>query len=62
LRFGIGRPYEGEDPVNYVLSPIPLIERKKLNLAFNLGEEIIKTFIFYGENRAISKSNKKGIY
>lgn len=62
LRFGIGRPYEGEDPVNYVLSPIPLIERKKLNLAFNLGEEIIKTFIFYGETRAISKSNKKGIY
>lgn len=62
LRFGIGRPPLDLDPVNYVLSPISLIERKKLKEAFNLGEDIIKTFIFYGEEKAISKSNKKGIY
>lgn len=62
LRFGIGRPPLDLDPVNYVLSPIGLIERKKLKEAFNLGEDIIKTFIFYGEEKAISKSNKKGIY
>lgn len=62
LRFGIGRPPDDIDPVNYVLSPISLIERKKLREAFNLGEEIIKTFIFYGEEKAVSKSNKKGIY
>ncbi|MCX8094714.1 MAG: aminoacyl-tRNA hydrolase [Caldisericia bacterium] len=62
LRFGIGRPPEYIDPINYVLSPISLIERKKIRSAFNLGEEIIKTFIFYGEEKAISKSNKKGIY
>lgn len=62
LRFGIGRPPDGIDPINYVLSPISLIERKKLKEAFNLGEEIIKTFIFYGEEKAVSKSNKKGIY
>jgi PTH1 family peptidyl-tRNA hydrolase len=62
LRFGIGRPPPEIDPINYVLSPISLVERKKLKSAFNLGEEIIKTFIFYGEEKAISKSNKKGIY
>ncbi len=62
LRFGIGRPPDDIDPVKYVLSPISLIERKKLREAFNLGEEIIKTFIFYGEEKAVSKSNKKGIY
>jgi PTH1 family peptidyl-tRNA hydrolase len=62
LRFGIGRPPQELDPVNYVLSPITIIERRKLKEAFNLGEEIIKTFIFYGAEKAISKSNKKGIY
>ncbi len=62
LRFGIGRPPFDIDPVNYVLTPISLIERKKFKNSFNLGEEIIKTFIFYGEEKAISKSNKKGIY
>ena len=62
LRFGIGRPPQDIDTINYVLSPITILERKKLKDAFNLGEDIIKTFIFYGAEKAISKSNKKGIY
>lgn len=62
LRFGIGRPPQDIDPVNYVLSPISILEWKRLKGAFNLGEDIIKTFVFYGAEKAISKSNKKGIY
>lgn len=62
LRIGIGRPLDDIDPVNYVLGPIPFVDRKILRRAFILGEEILKTFIFYGEHKAVSKSNKKGIY
>ncbi len=62
LRIGIGRPSKDIDPINYVLNPIPFIDRKIYKKAFLLGEDILKTFIFDGEQKAISKSNKKGIY
>ncbi len=62
LRFGIGRPIDELDMVNYVLSGVPLKDKKLISKAFLLGEEILKTFINYGEKKAISKSNKKGIY
>lgn len=62
LRIGIGRPPYGIDPVSYVLNSIPFIDRKIFKKAFFLGEDILKTFIFQGEQKAVSKSNKKGIY
>lgn len=62
LRIGIGAPVDNDDMVNYVLSGIPLKDKKLILKAFDLGEEILKTFIIYGEKKAISKSNKKGIY
>lgn len=62
LRIGIGRPPSDLDTINYVLNPIPFLERKIYKKAFLLGEDILKTFIFDGEQKAVSKSNKKGIY
>ena len=62
LRIGIGRPIEDIDPINYVLNPVPFVDRKIYKKAFILGEDILKTFIFYGDQKAVSKSNKKGIY
>jgi len=62
LRIGIGRPPIDIDPINYVLSPVFFHDRKIYKKAFNLAEDILKSFIFYGEQKAVSKSNKKGIY
>lgn len=62
LRIGIGRPSDDIDTINYVLSPIPFVDRKIYKKAFIHAEDILMSLIFYGEEKAISKSNKKGIY
>ncbi|MGB9750384.1 MAG: aminoacyl-tRNA hydrolase [Caldisericia bacterium] len=62
LRIGIGRPPDDIDTINYVLSPIPFVDRKIYKKAFIHAEDILMSFIFYDEEKAVSKSNKKGIY
>lgn len=62
LRIGIGRPPDDIDPINYVLNAVPFIDRKIYKKTFLFGEDILRTFIFHGEQKAVSKSNKKGIY
>lgn len=62
LRIGIGKPPDDIDPTSYVLNAVPFIDRKIYKKTFLLGEDILRTFIFHGEQKAVSKSNKKGIY
>lgn len=62
LRIGIGRPPDDIDSTSYVLNAVPFIDRKIYKKTFLLGEDILRTFIFNGEQKAVSKSNKKGIY
>jgi len=59
VRIGIGRPPEGCDPVEYVLTPVKLEENAKIKDAISRGVESIITVIKEGLDKAMNVYNRR---
>lgn len=59
LKVGIGRPPDGMDPSEYVLSPFDQIEQSNLGEVISRGAEAIKVLLLEGLERAMNQFQKK---
>ncbi|MGB9629921.1 MAG: aminoacyl-tRNA hydrolase [Thermodesulfobacteriota bacterium] len=59
LKIGIGRPPEGKEASEYVLSPFDEIEQSKLREVISKGAESIKVLLLDGIEKAMNKFQKK---
>lgn len=60
VRVGIGRPREGEDPADYVLSPFSAEEAERLGGVVGAGADAVEVLILEGAERAMEKFNRRG--
>jgi len=58
LRFGLGRPPEGEDPIGYVLSPFSASERQSLEPLLTAAALALRTALLDGVMEAMSQVNR----
>ncbi len=59
LRIGVGRPPEGVDPADYVLTRFSMIERKVVEAAVDRAAEAIETAVGQGIEAAMTQFNAK---
>jgi peptidyl-tRNA hydrolase, PTH1 family len=59
LKVGIGRPPDGVDPADYVLTPFSNSERNALEEVVNLAAESIETALLEGVEAAMNRFQKK---
>ncbi len=59
LKVGIGRPPEGMDPSEYVLSPFDEIEKSRLGMVISKGAESIKVLLLEGLEIAMNKFQRR---
>jgi PTH1 family peptidyl-tRNA hydrolase len=57
LRFGIGRPPPGEDPIEYVLAPFAPDEQAELDARLDAAADAIELAIAEGVPRAMNRVN-----
>jgi len=60
LRFGIGRPPAGADPVEYVLSPFCEEERRRLGPRVDRAAQAVEDALVHGVERAMNRVNRSG--
>jgi PTH1 family peptidyl-tRNA hydrolase len=58
LRFGIGRPPEGEDPVDYVLAPFSAEESEALPVALDRAADALESLLTDGVRLAMDRFNR----
>jgi PTH1 family peptidyl-tRNA hydrolase len=58
LRFGIGRPPEGEDPVDYVLAPFSAEESEALPAALDRAVDALESLLGEGVRLAMDRFNR----
>lgn len=58
LRIGIGRPPEGCDPADYVLSPFPFEDRERLELVLEQAREAALCWLSRGIEEAMNRYNR----
>jgi len=59
LRFGIGRPGAGHDPVDYVLAPFDPSERDCLEAGVAEAGEAVQAFLAHGIDAAMNRFNRR---
>jgi PTH1 family peptidyl-tRNA hydrolase len=57
LRFGIGRPPPGEDPVEYVLAPFDVEQRAALDARLALAADAVEAILAEGAATAMNRFN-----
>jgi PTH1 family peptidyl-tRNA hydrolase len=57
LRFGIGRPPPGEDPVEYVLAPFDAAQRAALDACLALAADAVEAMLAEGVATAMNRFN-----
>jgi NhaA family Na+:H+ antiporter len=60
LRFGVGRPPPGEDPVEHVLSPFAEEEAAALQARLDEAALAARTFLVEGMDAAMNRFNRRG--
>jgi PTH1 family peptidyl-tRNA hydrolase len=58
LRFGVGRPAEGVDPVEWVLSPFGPDEAAGLSPALDAAAQAVEEFVRDGVEMAMNRANR----
>ncbi len=58
LRIGIGRPPEGTDPADFVLTPVEAAERRVLDAAVDRAVDALETAVLEGSAAAMNRFNK----
>jgi len=61
LRVGIGRPHEGVDPVEYVLSPFGAHEAGLVEKVVETAVEALASIVREGPSRAMNRFNKRAV-
>ena len=59
LRFGVGRPPPGEDPIEHVLSPFAADEAAALDARLEEATHAIRTFLTEGMDTAMNRFNRR---
>jgi NhaA family Na+:H+ antiporter len=59
LRFGIGRPEAGEDPIDHVLAPFAEAEGAAVEAAVDEAAEAARTFLELGLDAAMNRFNRR---
>jgi PTH1 family peptidyl-tRNA hydrolase len=58
LRFGVGRPAEDVDPVEWVLSPFTPEQAAGLSAALDTAAEAVEEFVRDGVEMAMNRANR----
>jgi PTH1 family peptidyl-tRNA hydrolase len=61
LRFGIGRPPPGGDPVGYVLAPFDAEQAARLDACLDLAADAVEAVLVEGVSRAMNRFNAASV-